>query len=111
MLCVVCISAAKYDADQLRAKVAEIQKRIAPLKKEKKDAEAASLVKEKEVLDKEVEGILAKVEQLEKDLNIALQPIGNIVHASVPVSNDEANNAIVRRWGKKKKRTIQKQKE
>lgn len=32
-------------------------------------------------------------------LNSKLEQIGNLVHDSVPVSDDEANNAVVRTWG------------
>lgn len=46
---------------------------------------------------------IADLEQKEKDAisarDAALVAIGNLVHDSVPVSDDEANNAVVREWG------------
>lgn len=46
---------------------------------------------------------IQELEQREKDViakrDAALLAIGNVVHDSVPVSDDEANNAIVREWG------------
>jgi len=39
----------------------------------------------------------------EEPLNTKIKLIGNIVHESVPVSNDEANNAILKTWGEPKK--------
>jgi len=42
----------------------------------------------------------------EEPLNTKIKLIGNIVHESVPVSNDEANNAILKTWGEPKKLEI-----
>lgn len=39
------------------------------------------------------------VENVENERNIKVCQIGNFVHESVPVSNDEANNVIERTFG------------
>nr|CAN77028.1 hypothetical protein VITISV_015339 [Vitis vinifera] len=44
----------------------------------------------------------AEVQEALATLNSKLEIIGNLVHDSVPVSNDEANNAVIRSWGEKK---------
>ncbi|RVW53278.1 Serine--tRNA ligase [Vitis vinifera] len=44
----------------------------------------------------------AEVQEALAALNSKLEIIGNLVHDSVPVSNDEANNAVIRSWGEKK---------
>ncbi|RVX19022.1 Serine--tRNA ligase [Vitis vinifera] len=41
----------------------------------------------------------AEVQEALATLNSKLEIIGNLVHDSVPVSNDEANNAVIRSWG------------
>jgi seryl-tRNA synthetase len=50
---------------------------------------------------------IAELEAAEKEAgaarDAALLPIGNIVHDSVPVSDDEANNAVVREWGEQRR--------
>lgn len=50
--------------------------------------------------------IKEKIEKAEKDLeetekqrNTKLNGIGNIVYSDVPISKDEANNAVVSTWG------------
>ncbi|XP_020245694.1 serine--tRNA ligase [Asparagus officinalis] len=47
--------------------------------------------------EKDEEVKLAKTE-----LDAKLMTIGNLVHDSVPVSNDEANNLVVRTWGERR---------
>ncbi|KAL0299129.1 UNVERIFIED_CONTAM: Serine--tRNA ligase [Sesamum radiatum] len=43
----------------------------------------------------------AEVQEALAAVQARLGVIGNLVHDSVPVSNDEANNAIIRSWGEK----------
>uniref|UniRef100_A0ACD5TUY8 Uncharacterized protein n=1 Tax=Avena sativa TaxID=4498 RepID=A0ACD5TUY8_AVESA len=43
-----------------------------------------------------------EVQEAKTARDAKLATIGNIVHAFVPISNDEANNAIVRTWGEKR---------
>jgi len=88
---------AKYALDQANTKKHEIQKRITEKRKggqaieeelAEKEANAAEIVR----LEKDSEDLAQIVEDL-------LRPIGNIVHQSVPVSMDEANNLITKTWG------------
>nr|XP_043639847.1 serine--tRNA ligase-like [Erigeron canadensis] len=46
-----------------------------------------------------------EVEKAWTELSNKLETVGNMVHDSVPVSNDEGNNEIVRTWGENIKRT------
>ncbi|XP_062012196.1 serine--tRNA ligase-like [Rosa rugosa] len=55
----------------------------------KKAEEKKRLIAEKE----------AEVQEALAQLNSSLEQIGNLVHDSVPVSEDEANNEVVRSWG------------
>lgn len=44
----------------------------------------------------------AEVQEARAALYSSLETIGNLVHGSVPVSNDEAKNAVLRSWGEKR---------
>jgi seryl-tRNA synthetase len=90
----------QYELDNLRKDKNRINKEIARLKIS--DQDATSAIKETEqnknlTAQKEADVQLAKTE-----LDSKLALIGNLVHDSVPVSNDEANNAVIRTWGEKR---------
>ncbi|KAF3637790.1 Serine--tRNA ligase [Capsicum annuum] len=90
----------QFEVDNLRKDVNTIKGEIKKLKLSNGDASEKVLEKkEKEKLnaDKEV-----KVVEVKAVLDSKLEIIGNLVHDSVPVSNDEANNAIVRSWGERR---------
>ncbi|KAL8734402.1 MAG: hypothetical protein Q9166_001600 [cf. Caloplaca sp. 2 TL-2023] len=86
----------KYEAQQLGSKINATQKEIGTKKKAKEDA--SELVKVKA----ELEDQKKKIEQsiLDKDaaLQRKLKTIGNYVHDSVPVSDNEDNNSRIRTW-------------
>ncbi|KAK4378980.1 hypothetical protein RND71_000842 [Anisodus tanguticus] len=90
----------QFELDNLRKDFNKINKEVAKLKisggdaseKIKDTAENKQLTAKKE----------AEVQEARAALYSKLEIIGNLVHDSVPVSNDEANNAIVRSWGEKR---------
>lgn len=53
---------------------------------------------EKVAVEKSRKELLDSAAVKEADLKAKLLTVGNIVHDSVPVSNDEANNEIIRTW-------------
>jgi len=57
------------------------------------------LIKKRNEFEKEEIELARQVKNLEEEVSKTLNPIGNIVHASVPVSKDEENNQIVKTWG------------
>ncbi|KAF7154756.1 hypothetical protein RHSIM_Rhsim01G0058000 [Rhododendron simsii] len=64
--------------------------------------DASELIKssdEKKQLTAEKE---IEVQEAQAALSSKLEIIGNLVHDSVPISNDEANNVIIRSWGQKR---------
>ncbi|ETO27052.1 hypothetical protein RFI_10080 [Reticulomyxa filosa] len=69
--------------------LAEVEK----LKKQKEDMEQARVK-----LEEDLEAGTVKRNKL-------MNQIGNIVHESVPISNDEKDNGLVREWGKVPQRT------
>ncbi|KAL2157186.1 hypothetical protein VTH06DRAFT_6322 [Thermothelomyces fergusii] len=85
-----------YAATQLNAKINEVQKQIGPKKKAKEDV--TDLLKQKADLEKEKKDLLALAAEKEKALKAKVKTIGNIVHESVPVSDNEDNNTVERTW-------------
>ncbi|KAK7749888.1 Cytosolic seryl-tRNA synthetase [Cytospora paraplurivora] len=85
-----------YAATQLNSKINETQKAIGLRRKNKENSD--ELQAEKVALDKSRKELLDSAAVKEADLKAKLLTVGNIVHDSVPVSNDEANNAVIRTW-------------
>lgn len=93
------IYAVRYALDSLKKEWNDIGKIIRDKKKANKEdpcAEEIKLKDENELKQKTVEEeekqLLLKIDQL-------VNSVGNIVHDSVPVSNNEDDNAVVRTWG------------
>ncbi|XP_047336326.1 serine--tRNA ligase [Impatiens glandulifera] len=90
----------QFELDNLRKDFNRINKGIAKLKIAGGDA--SEMIKntdenKQQTAEKEIE-----VQEARTVLYSKLEIIGNLVHDSVPVSNDEANNAVVRTWGEKR---------
>jgi seryl-tRNA synthetase len=60
-------------------------------------------VQEEKARSNEIKAKIDEAEKQKDDLtnarNKKLNTVGNIVHESVPISKDEANNAIYSTWG------------
>ena len=87
---------AKYDAMQLNTHINDLQKDIAKRMKAKEDA--ASLLAQKADLVAQKQALEDRAAAEHVALLAKIKTIGNYVHESVPVSDDEANNAVVRTW-------------
>jgi len=92
-----------FEVNSLNREMNEVSKQVGQKKKNKEDAtelieKAAKLKAAKEAKDKECE--LAR-----ETLDLHLNAIGNLVHDSVPVSNDEKNNKEVKVWGTNRPKT------
>ncbi|KAH8908776.1 seryl-tRNA synthetase-like protein [Coniochaeta sp. PMI_546] len=85
-----------YAATQLNSRINEVQKQIAPKKKAKEDV--TDLLKQKADLEKEKKGLMESAAEKEAALKVKIKTIGNIVHDSVPVSDNEDNNTVQRTW-------------
>ncbi|KAL2350562.1 hypothetical protein BJ546DRAFT_1002839 [Cryomyces antarcticus] len=86
----------KYEATQINSQINATQKEIGQRKKNKENAD--DLMKQKDELQKkkkDQEDLASKkhVELLKK-----AKSIGNYVHDSVPISDNEDNNALIRKW-------------
>ena len=86
----------QYEATQISTKINEIQKQIGQKKKAKLDA--GDLIKEKEDLTNKKKAQEEAAAQKFKALCQKAKSVGNYVHASVPTSNTEDDNAVIKDW-------------
>ncbi|CAL5375587.1 unnamed protein product [Camellia sinensis] len=90
----------QFEYDGLRKDFNKINKEVAKLKISGGDAsEVIRSTEENKKLTAEKE---TEVQEARAALYSKLEIIGNLVHDSVPVDNDEANNAIIRSWGERR---------
>jgi seryl-tRNA synthetase len=86
-----------FQKDNLKKELNSMSKQIGVLKKAKQDATAQmTAVKDKKAELKECE---TKAEEAKTTVDKLLYTVGNSVHESVPVNNDEEHNEIVATWG------------
>ncbi|KAL2514757.1 Serine--tRNA ligase [Forsythia ovata] len=93
----------QFELESLRKDFNKINKEVARLRISGEDASgmiSATEDNRKLIAEKE-----AEVQEAKIALDSRWGNVGNLVHDSVPVSNDEANNAIVRSWGEKRTET------
>ncbi len=93
----------KYKEDSLRNERNSISKKIAELKKSKKDA--SKEMKKAKDIPKEIEKTEEKRKKLEKEINEIMIKIPNIIHDSVPLGKDDSENVEIEKipQGKPKK--------
>uniref|UniRef100_A0A2N9EUZ9 serine--tRNA ligase n=1 Tax=Fagus sylvatica TaxID=28930 RepID=A0A2N9EUZ9_FAGSY len=89
-----------FELENLRKDFNKINKQIAQLRIAGEDA--TEMIKNTEDNKKSAAEKEAEVREVSNQLNAKLMIIGNLVHDSVPVSNDEANNKVIRSWGEKR---------
>ncbi|KAJ7297979.1 hypothetical protein O6H91_Y025000 [Diphasiastrum complanatum] len=90
----------QYELENLRRDGNKIDKEVGKKKVAKEDA--SDLVNQKKdllklIIEKEVE-----VQEAKSAVDLRLKVIGNLVHDSVPVSNNEDNNMVIRTCGTKR---------
>ncbi|PWA76874.1 Aminoacyl-tRNA synthetase, class II [Artemisia annua] len=90
----------QYDLDQFRKDFNKLNKQVAKMKIAGEDA--SGLIKDSEK-NKEMIGLKEyEVIKMRNELDMNLGLVGNLVHHSVPVSQNEADNEIMRTWGEKR---------
>lgn len=85
-----------YQAQQMGNKINAVQKQIGAKKKAKENAD--DLLQEKISLEKEKKALVELASEKDAVLQKKVKSVGNIVHESVPVSDNEDNNRIERTW-------------
>ncbi|KAL8996766.1 MAG: hypothetical protein Q9169_003789 [Polycauliona sp. 2 TL-2023] len=90
------VHTAKYEAQQIGSKINATQKAIGARKKAKEDASA--LIDTKVELEDQKKTIEAAALEKDAALQRKIKTIGNYVHDSVPISDNEDNNGRIRTW-------------
>jgi seryl-tRNA synthetase len=90
------ILAARFDADQINRQINAIQKQIGELMKAKKANETEDLKKQKTELEEKKLQMNKDADAKEVELFRKAAQIGNMVHDTVPDSQTEDDNAIIR---------------
>ncbi|KAI0019622.1 hypothetical protein F4780DRAFT_745772 [Xylariomycetidae sp. FL0641] len=85
-----------YAASQINSKMNDLNKQIGAKKKAKENAD--DLLLQKANYDKEKKALIESAAQKDIALQAKIKTIGNIVHDSVPVSDNEDNNVQLRTW-------------
>ncbi|XP_011022067.1 PREDICTED: serine--tRNA ligase [Populus euphratica] len=90
----------QFELDSLRREFNKQNKKVAQLKIAKEDATEA--IKETEETKKLIADKEKEVQEAKDALYSRLPTIGNLVHDSVPVNDNEDFNAVIRAWGEKR---------
>ncbi|AET39919.1 serine--tRNA ligase SES1 Ecym_5142 [Eremothecium cymbalariae DBVPG len=86
----------RFQLDELNKKLNKVQKEIGLKFKKKEDP--SELLIEKEKLTEEKKQLTEQEQKEDNDLRNKVNQVGNIVHPSVVVSNNEDNNELIRVW-------------
>ncbi|KAL8275461.1 hypothetical protein Esti_000673 [Eimeria stiedai] len=90
---------ATYAFEQGRRDLNAVNKEIGHQKKADPKAACEKLVARTTEIKARLQALEAQAAEAAATRDALLHTIGNLVHDSVPVSNDEANNQVVRTWG------------
>jgi len=94
--------ALEHQQNELNREVKAKEKQIGAVYKQKKEnaqEEVKELREQNEAANEKLKALKPELAQKRADLHKKLNQVGNIVHESVPVSQDEANNLVVAEWG------------
>ncbi|KAJ4888014.1 Serine--tRNA ligase [Raphanus sativus] len=89
----------QFEVDNFRKEFNKLNKQVAKLKIS--GADASEVIEQTEKNKRDATEKEAEVREAYAALKAKLETVGNLVHDSVPVSNDEANNAVTKVWGEK----------
>ncbi|CAD6202499.1 unnamed protein product [Miscanthus lutarioriparius] len=92
----------QFELDKIRQELNATSKKIGKLKASKQEEEVKKLMESTDEIKKRLAAKEVEVQEAKSTLDAKVTTIGNIVHESVPVSDDEANNQIVRTFGEKR---------
>lgn len=92
---------ARGDLDTMKMDFNSLNNEIKKLRIAKEDA--TELMEKSKTMKVKIKEAEASLVELEEECQQAIGPIGNIVHSSVPISDDEANNVVVRAVGELRK--------
>eukprot|EP00898_Chlorokybus_atmophyticus_P004817 jgi/Chlat1/5336/Chrsp35S05268 len=87
----------RFQLDNLNKEFNKINKQIAQKKIAK--ADASELIAQSKEVDKQIALAKEQENEIREAVDKAVIPIGNLVHDSVPISQNEDDNKIERTWG------------
>lgn len=87
----------RYELDQANTLRNQLIDQIKTKKMAKENAD--DLIAQKSEVEAKIEQLKVAVAEAEKAVDHQIGAVGNIVHADVPVSDNEDNNKILRTWG------------
>lgn len=93
---------ARFELDKLNAEFNKANKAVALKMKSGEKEEAEKLMPEVKRVDQARQDTVELEKRLEIETTELLQKIGNIVHDSVPVNNDEEFNTVHNTWGERR---------
>ena len=97
---------ARGDLDTLNMVKGQIQKKITERKKADKTDKCEDLTEEKSANDQKIVDAEKHMESLWGDLEKKYSKVGNLVHESVPISDNEEHNKVEKTWGTPNKMVI-----
>ncbi|KAF8097966.1 hypothetical protein N665_0278s0027 [Sinapis alba] len=89
----------QFEVDNFRKEFNKLNKQVAKLKIS--GADASEVIQQTEKNKQDASEKEAEVREAYAALMAKLETVGNLIHDSVPVNNDEANNAVTKVWGEK----------
>ncbi|MFH0862146.1 MAG: serine--tRNA ligase [Candidatus Altiarchaeota archaeon] len=90
----------KRESDELRASRNALTKMIQAAKTAKKDVSA--LIQEAKDIPQKIKDKEARMDEIRAKVDHYLMRLPNVLHEGVPVGHSDADNVVVREWGKKK---------
>ncbi|CEG01469.1 Aminoacyl-tRNA synthetase, class II [Ostreococcus tauri] len=93
---------ARHELDRIGGEFNKANKEVALLMKAGKKDEAAPLMEIVKEIDERRKACAEREKEAEAKMTTALLKLGNIVHDSVPIDDNEDNNKVERVWGEKR---------
>lgn len=97
---------AQFNYESARKELNQTQKAVGERKKKDKTDACEDLIAVKTELENKIKTLEVESSQKKEQLEVTLKKIGNIVHDTVVVNNNEDFNGVVRTWGDDIKRVI-----
>ncbi|KAI9186463.1 hypothetical protein LWI28_017506 [Acer negundo] len=90
----------QFEVENIRKEINKINKQVVQLKISGQDA--SEMIKKSDEIKRISEDKKVEAQEASNALKSKLEIVGNLVHDSVLVDNDEVNNAVIRTWGEKR---------
>eukprot|EP01090_Pellita_catalonica_P006338 TRINITY_DN1654_c0_g1_i1.p1 TRINITY_DN1654_c0_g1~~TRINITY_DN1654_c0_g1_i1.p1 ORF type:complete len:456 (-),score=106.49 TRINITY_DN1654_c0_g1_i1:123-1454(-) len=91
-----------FEIDEKRKQRSKVTKEISQKKRAKEECD--DLIEQSKAIAVEISAMEKTAEELKEQRDTLVNGVGNLVHPSVPVSQDEEHNGLVRKWGEFKKK-------